>query len=74
MEISHSLDNFSQLMHYILIAMVIFTFIALALSALIGYSLSSILLRPLKELRNEMQEAKRTKFSKEVQFSICNER
>jgi len=67
-EISHSLESFSQLMRYILLAMLIFTFIALALSALIGYSLSSILLRPLKELRNEMQEAKRTKFSKEVRF------
>lgn len=30
--------------------------------------MSSILLRPLKELRNEMQGAKRTKFSKEVKF------
>lgn len=67
-EISHSLESFSQLMRYILLAMLIFTFIALALSALIGYSLSSILLRPLKELRNEMQESKRTKFSKEVRF------
>ncbi|SES09840.1 HAMP domain-containing histidine kinase [Psychrobacillus sp. OK032] len=67
-EISHSLESFTQLMRYILLAMLIFTFIALALSALIGYSLSSILLRPLKELRDEMQEAKRTKFSKEVRF------
>ncbi|TQR05530.1 HAMP domain-containing sensor histidine kinase [Psychrobacillus soli] len=70
-EISHSLENFSQLMRYILIAMVIFTFIALVLSALIGYSLSSILLKPLKELRNEMQEAKQTKFSKEVSFQYA---
>ncbi|MEK4485573.1 HAMP domain-containing histidine kinase [Psychrobacillus sp. FSL H8-0484] len=67
-EISHSLENFSHLMDYIFIAMVIFALIALFLSALIGYSLSSILLKPLKELRNEMQEAKRTKFSKEVKF------
>ncbi|MFJ5769755.1 sensor histidine kinase [Psychrobacillus sp. NPDC093180] len=70
-EISHSLESFSQLMRYILIAMVIFTIIALVLSALIGYSLSSILLRPLKELRDEMQEAKRSKFSKEVHFQYA---
>ena len=63
--------SFSQLMRYILIAMIIFTFIALALSALIGYSLSSILLKPLKELRNEMQKAKQTKFSKEVSFQYA---
>ena len=70
-EISHSLENFSQLMRYIFIAMAIFTLIALVLSALIGYSLSSILLKPLKELRSEMQEAKRTKFSKEVRFQYA---
>lgn len=70
-EISHSLENFSQLMRYIFIAMVIFTLIALVISALIGYSLSSILLKPLKELRSEMQEAKRTKFSKEVRFQYA---
>lgn len=70
-EISHSLENFSQLMRYIFIAMIIFTLIALVISALIGYSLSSILLKPLKELRSEMQEAKRTKFSKEVRFQYA---
>lgn len=70
-EISHSLESFSQLMRYIFIAMMLFALIALVLSALIGYSLSSILLRPLKELRDEMQEAKRLKFSKEVNFQYA---
>ncbi|TQR20680.1 sensor histidine kinase [Psychrobacillus vulpis] len=67
-EISHSLENFSQVMRYILIAMVIFALISLVLSALIGYTLSSILLKPIKELRNEMQRAKQHKFSNEVSF------
>ena len=67
-EISHSLDNFSQLMNYILIAMAIFALISLFLSALIGYVLASVLLKPLKELRDEMQRAKQHKFSKEVTF------
>ncbi|WP_144509723.1 cell wall metabolism sensor histidine kinase WalK [Bacillus sp. FJAT-22090] len=70
-QISHSLESFSQLMRYILIAMTIFTMVALILSALIGYSLSSILLKPLKELRNEMQEAKRTKFLNQVNFQYA---
>lgn len=68
-EISHDLENFSQLMNYILIAMLIFAVISLLLSALIGYSLSSILLKPIKELRNEMQRAKQHKFLKEVSFN-----
>ena len=72
LEISHSLQNFSQLMNYILIAMIIFAFIALVLSAFIGYSLSSILLKPLKELRDEMQEANQYKFSKEITFQYTN--
>ena len=67
-EISHSLENFSQLMNYILIAMVIFALISLLISALIGFSLSSILLKPIKELRDEMQRASQNKFSKEVSF------
>lgn len=72
LEISHSLQNFSQLMNYILIAMIIFALIALVLSAFIGYSLSSILLKPLKELRDEMQEANQYKFSKEITFQYTN--
>ncbi|ALC85687.1 hypothetical protein AM499_07510 [Bacillus sp. FJAT-22090] len=68
-EISHDLENFSQLMNYILIAMLIFAVISLLLSALIGYSISSILLKPIKELRNEMQRAKQHKFLKEVSFN-----
>ncbi|MEI4768222.1 HAMP domain-containing histidine kinase [Psychrobacillus sp. FJAT-51614] len=68
-EISHNLENFSQLMNYILIAMLIFAVISLLLSALIGYSLSSILLKPIKELRNEMKRAKQHKFLKEVSFN-----
>ena len=71
-EISHSLDDFSQLMNYILIAMAIFALISLLLSALIGYVLSSVLLKPLKELRNEMQRAKQLKFSKEVTFEYTS--
>ena len=69
-QISHSLDSFSQLMNYILIAMGIFALIALVLSALVGYMLSSVLLKPIKELRDEMQLAKQTKFSKSVQFRL----
>ncbi|WP_313890786.1 HAMP domain-containing histidine kinase [Psychrobacillus sp.] len=72
-EISHSLDNFSRLMKYILSAMFIFAVISLVLSALIGYTLSSVLLKPLKELRNEMQHAKQSKFSKEVSFQYSKE-
>ncbi|MFB5086846.1 HAMP domain-containing histidine kinase [Psychrobacillus sp. PGGUH221] len=68
-EISHDLENFSQLMNYILIAMLFFAVISLLLSALIGYSISSILLKPIKELRNEMQRAKKHKFLKEVSFN-----
>ncbi|KQL35835.1 cell wall metabolism sensor histidine kinase WalK [Psychrobacillus sp. FJAT-21963] len=68
-EISHDLENFSQLMNYILIAMLIFAVISLLLSALIGYSISSILLKPIKELRNEMQRAKQHKFLKQVSFN-----
>lgn len=67
-EISHSLSNFEELMRYILMAITIFSLIALVLSAFIGYSLSAFMLRPIKELRDEMQEAKRTRFSKEVSF------
>lgn len=67
-EISHSLSNFEELMRYILLAITIFSLIALLLSAFIGYSLSAFMLRPIKELRDEMQEAKRTRFSKEVKF------
>lgn len=72
-QISHSLESFSQLMNYILIAMGIFALIALVLSALIAYLLSSVLLRPIKELRDEMQLAKLTKFSKKVSFQYDNE-
>lgn len=67
-EISHSLSNFEELMRYILLAITLFSLIALLLSAFIGYSLSAFMLRPIKELRDEMQEAKRTRFSKEVNF------
>lgn len=67
-EISHSLESFSELMNYILIAMLIFAVISLLISALIGYSLSSILLKPIKELRGEMQRAKQHKFSEKVNF------
>lgn len=67
-QISHSLESFSQLMNYILIAMGIFALIALVLSAVIAFMLSSVLLRPIKELRDEMQLAKQTKFSKIVSF------
>lgn len=67
-EISHSLANFKELMRYILLAIAVFSLIALLLSAFIGYSLSAVLLRPIKELRDEMQEAKQTRFSKEVNF------
>ena len=72
-QISHSLESFSQLMNYILIAMGIFALIALVLSALIGFVLSSVLLRPIKELRDEMQLAKETKFSKSVRFQYKHE-
>lgn len=72
-QISHSLESFSQLMNYILIAMAIFALIALILSALIGYLLSSVLLKPIKELRDEMQLAKQTKFSKIVSFQYDND-
>lgn len=72
-QISHSLDSFSQLMNYILIAMGIFALIALVLSALVGYMLSSVLLKPIKELRDEMQLAKQTKFSKSGSFVYNNE-
>lgn len=72
-QISHSLESFSQLMNYILIAMGIFALIALLLSALIAFMLSSILLRPIKELRDEMQLAKQTKFSQKVSFQYDNE-
>lgn len=72
-QISHSLESFSQLMNYILIAMGIFALIALVLSALIAFILSSVLLRPIKELRDEMQLAKQTKFSKKVSFQYDNE-
>ncbi|WP_277584353.1 HAMP domain-containing sensor histidine kinase [Psychrobacillus antarcticus] len=72
-QISHSLESFSQLMNYILIAMCIFALIALVLSALIAYTLSTVLLRPIKELRDEMQFAKQTKFSKSVSFEYDNE-
>ncbi|MGE7979227.1 HAMP domain-containing histidine kinase [Psychrobacillus sp. NPDC093200] len=67
-EISHSLANFKELMQYIKLAMIIFALIALILSAFIGYSLSAFLLKPIKELRDEMQLAKDTRFSKEVNF------
>lgn len=72
-QISHSLESFSQLMNYILIAMGIFTIIALVLSALIAFVLSSILLKPIKELRDEMQLAKQTKFTQKVSFQYDNE-
>lgn len=72
-QISHSLESFSQLMNYILIAMCIFALIALVLSALIAYTLSSVLLMPIKELRDEMQLAKQTNFSKTVSFEYDNE-
>ncbi|QUG41595.1 GHKL domain-containing protein [Psychrobacillus sp. INOP01] len=72
-QISHSLESFTQLMNYILIAMGIFALIALVLSALIAFMLSSILLKPIKELRDEMQLAKQTKFSKKVSFQYDNE-
>ncbi|SDN07477.1 two-component system, OmpR family, sensor histidine kinase ArlS [Psychrobacillus sp. OK028] len=72
-QISHSLESFSQLMNYILIAMGIFALITLVLSALIGYMLSSVLLKPMKELRDEMQLAKQTKFSKIVSFQYEKE-
>ena len=72
-QISHSLESFSQLMRYILLAMAIFAIIALVLSALIGFTLSSVLLRPIKELRDEMQLAKQTKFSKTIRFEYDQE-
>lgn len=70
-EISHNLESFSQLMNYILIAMFIFALISLLLSALIGYSLSSFFLKPLKELRNEMTRAKQHKFKRAVNFDYA---
>lgn len=72
-QISHSLESFTELMNYILIAMSIFAIIALALSALIGFMLSSVLLKPMKELRDEMELAKQTKFSKIVSFQYEKE-
>ncbi len=69
-EISHSLHDFEELMDYILIAMTVFALIALFVSAFIGYSLSSFLLKPLKELRDEIVEAKEHKFLKKVHFDV----
>ncbi len=67
-EISHSLEDFEELMDYMFISMTVFALVALFVSAFIGYSLSSFLLKPLQDLRDEMVEAKEHKFLKRVHF------
>lgn len=53
---SHSLENYSSMMSYLLLALLLFGVLFVILSGLTGYFLSSVLTKPLEELKLAMQQ------------------
>ncbi len=72
-QLEHPLRSFQSMMSYIGIAMLLFSICALLLSGMIGYSLASFLLKPLKELKMKMNDVASFGFEKELQIPYDTE-
>jgi len=72
-QLEHPLRSFQAMMSYIGIAMLLFSICALFLSGLIGYSLASFLLKPLKELKSAMDDVAAHGFNQELRVPHDNE-
>lgn len=67
-QLTHPLVAFNSLMNYLLMAMLILGLGALVLSAYIGYVLASVLLKPLRDLRQEMTTVAKDGFAAPIQM------
>lgn len=67
-QVTHPLKSYLSLMRYLLIAMVIMGIGALAASAAIGYALANHLLRPVNQLRHEMNRVATEGFQAELRL------
>lgn len=72
-QLEHPLRSFHSMMSYIGVAMLLFSICALFLSGLIGYSLASFLLKPLKELKLTMDDVALHGFNQELIVPHDNE-
>lgn len=72
-QLEHPLRSFHSMMSYIGIAMLLFSICALFLSGMIGYSLASFLLKPLKELKLTMDDVAAHGFNQELRVPHDNE-
>lgn len=72
-QLEHPLRSFQSMMSYIGVAMLLFSMCALLLSGIIGYSLASFLLKPLKELKMTMNDVAAYGFEKELNIPYDTE-
>ncbi|OCS90820.1 sensor histidine kinase [Caryophanon latum] len=71
LQVIHPLNAFTELMRYILIAMLIAGFAALLLSALIGYQLANYFMRPIEALSQEMTRVKEHGFTERTHVAYA---
>lgn len=67
-QVTHPLTSYVSLMRYLLTAMVLMGVLALVLSATVGYTLATRLLRPLDRLRFEMNRVSKEGFEANIEL------
>lgn len=67
-QVTHPLNSYLSLMRYLLVAMVLMGIGALVASGTIGYALANRLLRPVNELRHEMNRVATEGFQAELKL------
>ena len=69
LQLVHPLTSFQSVMGYVLTTMLIMGVGAVILAAMISYYISTLLVRPLQQLRNSMQAVKERGFETKVDFA-----
>ena len=69
LQLVHPLTSFQSVMGYVLTTMLILGVGAVILAAMISYYISTLLVRPLQQLRNSMQAVKEKGFETKVDFT-----
>ena len=69
LQLVHPLTSFHSVMGYVLTTMLIMGIGAVIMAAMISYYISTLLVRPLQQLRNSMQAVKERGFETKVDFA-----